>query len=53
MLILTSIAGLDDFQFIVRVNYLMKITDESKVFYHSVYAVIGKIPPGKVTSYGT
>ncbi|CUM53162.1 unnamed protein product [Debaryomyces tyrocola] len=30
----------------------MKITDESKVFYHSVYAVIEKIPYGKVTSYG-
>ncbi|CAR65920.1 DEHA2G06204p [Debaryomyces hansenii CBS767] len=30
----------------------MKITDESKVFYHSVYALIGKIPYGKVTSYG-
>lgn len=30
----------------------MKIKDESKVFYHSVYAVIEKIPYGKATSYG-
>mmetsp|Transcript_6384 Transcript_6384/g.7992 ORF Transcript_6384/g.7992 Transcript_6384/m.7992 type:complete len:147 (+) Transcript_6384:503-943(+) len=32
---------------------MMKITDESKVFYYSVYAAIEKIPYGKVTSYGT
>lgn len=33
-------------------NCPMKITDESKVFYLSVYSVISKIPYGKVTSYG-